>query len=226
MIISHKHKFIFVKTAKTGGSSIEKILDDCLSSRDIASGTVYKDSDEATPTRQINWRSIGYPQDLGGDSHASASHIYKTFFDGQRPKDYFVFTVERNSYDKAVSHWWWHTQTKRIMKHKPVVEISLDDHLQKFASTQKNNHPSCWPKYTIGDDLCVDMIYQYESMLDMFSDLSQRFDIEIDKNKVKNTRLKDSNKPFSNYREPYTEKAKELVKEIFQKEIDHFGYKF
>ena len=70
------------------------------------------------------------------------------------------------------------------------------------------------------------MIYQHGSMLDMFSDLSQRFNIEIDKNKVKNTRIKDSNKPFSNYREPYTEKAKQLVKEIFQKEIDHFGYKF
>jgi len=228
MIISHKHKFIFIKTAKTGGSSIEKILDPFLDASDVASGGWYKDHDGSsdTLTRQLNWKPIGYPQDLGGDSHASAQYIYDNFFGGQKPKDYFVFTIERNSYDKAVSHWWWHTRTKPMYKGKPAVNISLKDHLQKFVSNQKNNHPSCWHRYSTNNNTNVDMVYRYDSMLDMFSDLSQRFKIEIDEDRVKNTRLKNSNKPFDNYREAYTDTTRNLVEQIFAQEFKYFKYDF
>ena len=39
MIISHKHKFIFVKTFKTAGSSVEKYLYDYLGPSDILRGS-------------------------------------------------------------------------------------------------------------------------------------------------------------------------------------------
>ena len=43
MIISHEHKFIFIKTAKTGGSTIENILGNHLGDKDVASGSGYHD---------------------------------------------------------------------------------------------------------------------------------------------------------------------------------------
>ena len=106
MIISHKHKFIFIKTAKTGGSTIENILEEHLGDKDILSGSGYHDvnNEKIRYTHKRNFIRFDYPTVLGGYSHVPASFLYKKYFKGKRPKDYFVFTIERNSYDKAISH--------------------------------------------------------------------------------------------------------------------------
>ena len=123
MIISHEHKFIFIKTAKTGGSTIENILGNHLGDRDIASGSGYHDVNnrKVRYTHKLNFIRFDYPSVLGGYSHVPASFLYKKYFKGHRPKDYFVFTIERNSYDKAISHWWWHQHTKRFYKRQRLT---------------------------------------------------------------------------------------------------------
>ena len=60
----------------------------------------------------------------------------------------------------------------------------------------------------------------------MFKDLSERFSLQIDMNSTRNIKLKNSNKPFSNYREAYKNNEQELVEQLFPHEIKHFGYKF
>jgi hypothetical protein len=225
MIISHTHKFIFIKTGKTGGSTIENILDKHLGPKDIASGSAYKDSKGVRPTSKKNWREINYPARLGGDSHASASHIYKTFFNGKKPKDYFVFTIERNSYDKAVSHWWWHSHSKRLVKSLKPTGVNFKQHLTRFIIEPYNNHPSCWHRYT-DEGVCVDHIYQYDQWEEMFMDLSTRFSLKIDINDTRRIKLKDSHKPFGHYSEAYKDNEQELVKQLFKSEIEHFNYNF
>ncbi len=225
MIISHKHKFVFIKTAKTGGSTIENILGDHLGNKDIASGSAYKDSGNISPTMKRNFPNLDYPDSLGGYSHLPASLIYEKFFAGRKPKDYFVFTIERNSYDKAVSHWWWHTRRKKQMKGMPRSRIKFEDYLKRLIQEPDNNNPSCWRRYT-DESICVDHIYQYDQWDQMFKDLSQRFSLKINMDNTKNIRLKDSKKPFEHYSEAYKNKEQELVKQLFSHEIKHFGYRF
>ncbi len=225
MIISHEHKFIFIKTAKTGGSTIENILGQHLGPRDVASGSAYLDSKVVSPTVKRNWKEIDYPDELGGYSHLPASLVYEKFFNGQRPKDYFVFTIERNSYDKAVSHWWWHTHSKRLIKKMSPSGVDFREHLTRLIQTPENNHPSCWRRYA-DEGICIDHVYQYAEWEEMFKDLSKRFNLEIDMNSTRSIKLKDSNKPFSNYREAYKNNEQELVEQLFVQEIKHFNYKF
>ena len=225
MIISHKHKFVFIKTAKTGGSTIENILGDHLGNKDIASGSAYKDSGNISPTMKRNFPNLDYPDSLGGYSHLPASLIYEKFFAGRKPKDYFVFTIERNSYDKAVSHWWWHTRRKKQMKGMPRSRIKFEDYLKRLIKEPDNNNPSCWRRYT-DESICVDHIYQYDQWDQMFKDLSERFNLKININNTKNIRLKDSKKPFEHYSEAYKNNEQELVKQLFSHEIKHFGYRF
>lgn len=225
MIISHKHKFVFIKTAKTGGSTIENILGDHLGNKDIASGSAYKDSGNISPTMKRNFPNLDYPDSLGGYSHLPASLIYEKFFTGKKPKDYFVFTIERNSYDKAVSHWWWHTRRKKQMKGMPRSRIKFEDYLKRLIQEPDNNNPSCWRRYT-DESICVDHIYQYDQWDQMFKDLSQRFSLKINMDNTKNIRLKDSKKPFEHYSEAYKNNEQELVKQLFSNEIKHFGYRF
>ena len=226
MIISHEHKFIFIKTAKTGGSTIENILGQHLGPKDIASGSAYIDSEDVRPTSKRNWPKINYPDELGGYSHLPVSLIYDKFFDGQKPKDYFVFTIERNSYEKAVSHWWWHTHSKRLTKTMQPTNVAFRDHLVRHIREPWNNHPSCWHRYNNNKNICVDHIYQYDQWEEMFKDLSTRLNISIDMDSTRNIKLKDSKKPFNHYREAYGDHEQELVEQLFIQEIKHFGYRF
>ena len=232
MIISHKHKFIFIKTAKTGGSTIENILGNYLADGDIASGSGYHDVNDRKIryTHKRNWIHFEYPNALGGYSHVPSTFVYKKWFKRQRPKDYFVFTIERNSYDKAISHWWWHTWTKRFHKNQTPTEVSLKDHLTAMIERyEKRNHLSCWWRYTEApeyDDINVDKVYQYHEWESMWNDLAERFSIDIDMGKTTNLRFKDSKKPFEHYSHAYRNNEQELVEQLCENEIKHFGYKF
>ena len=233
MIISHKHKFIFIKTAKTGGSTIENILGHHLGDQDIASGSGYHDNFNNRKMRRThprNFIKFDYPSVLGGYSHVPASFLYKKYFKGNKPKDYFVFTIERNSYDKAISHWWWQRHTKRLYKRQRPTEISLREHLTALIDSPHNhNHLSCWWRYTqppAFENFNVDKVYQYHEWADMWKDLSERLSIDIDIEKTETIRFKDSKKPFAHYSHAYKDNEQELVDQLCEQEIKYFDYKF
>ena len=89
MIISHKYKFVFIKTRKTGGSTIEKILRPLLGKDDVCTGS----NRDNTPPLNIQ---------SGEDGHQPE------FI----PKGYWSFSIERNPWDKVVSSYYFHTQVK------------------------------------------------------------------------------------------------------------------
>ena len=89
MIISHKYKFVFIKTRKTGGSTIEKILRPLLGKDDVCTGS----NRDNTPPLNIQ---------SGEDGHQPE------FI----PKGYWSFSIERNPWDKVVSSYYFHTQAK------------------------------------------------------------------------------------------------------------------
>lgn len=77
MIISHTNKFIFIKSEKTAGSSVEQALQPSLLETDI-----YLPGSHMLPFQIIET----YPIDIF---------------------DYFKFSIVRNPYDKMVSHYYW-----------------------------------------------------------------------------------------------------------------------
>ena len=89
MIISHKHKFVFIKTRKTAGSTLENILRPCLGEDDILTGSTR----DGTPP--LNCKP-------DGDGH----RIPKI------PEGYRSFSIERNPWDKVVSSYYWHKNIK------------------------------------------------------------------------------------------------------------------
>ena len=60
----------------------------------------------------------------------------------------------------------------------------------------------------------------------MWKDLAERFSIDIDMGKTTNLRFKDSKKPFEHYSHAYRNNEQELVDQLCENEIKHFGYKF
>ena len=138
MIISHKHKFIFVKTFKTAGSSIEHYLQKHLGPKDILRGSDFDN------TISLNAPSKG--------RHKSAQEIKNMY-----PKEwneYFKFSIDRNPWDVAVSYYFYMKYADRIQQ-KTFDEWIQNENLQKI-----NN----WKKYTINNKVAVDKVLKYENL--------------------------------------------------------------
>ena len=99
MIISHEHKFVFIKTRKTSGSTIEKLL------------LPYLDKTRDTCTGSINENIIPFNH-KGLRGHVSYSSILTAF---PETKGYWFFTIERNPWDKVLSSYYWYNTTGPLL---------------------------------------------------------------------------------------------------------------
>ena len=125
MIISHKHRFIFMKTSKTAGTSIEIELSKFLGPQDVI--TPISEDDEAL---REDWGGHG-PQNYeirantpfikkmkaercwqgGFYNHMSALEV-KNLVDPDVWQNYFKFCVVRSPWERVVSNYYWRYKTE------------------------------------------------------------------------------------------------------------------
>ncbi|WP_129597698.1 sulfotransferase family 2 domain-containing protein [Methanohalophilus profundi] len=161
MIISHKHKFIFIKTKKTAGTSIEIALSKYCGPDDII--TPISPEDEKIrlelgyrgPQNYIIKNKLYYMCDeisvLNNQlkpyykyyNHVPASYI-KNHVSEDVWKNYFKFCFERNPYDKAISRYHWSTRKKNISPDISEFLYRLPP-LDNFSYT-KTFKNYCWSK--------------------------------------------------------------------------------
>lgn len=131
MIVSHKHKFIFLKTRKTAGTSIAMALSKVCGSEDVIArlnrddeamkkDLGYRPAQNFTiPLRHLTLRDAF--KLLRGrrrkyTEHMSAASL-KQRIDESSWCSYFKFCVERNPFDKAISLYYWRTRG-RLLGHR------------------------------------------------------------------------------------------------------------
>lgn len=168
MIINHKYKFIFLKTRKTAGTSIEIALSKFCDANDVI--TPISKEDELirkelgflgpqnfdVPLRfysKMDWlRRIGRVNRKQFYSHAEAQLIRKCI-DDKIWNTYFKFCFERDPFDKAISRYYWSTRDPR-----PEISEYLNSASIKLFSN--------WNNYTINDQIAVDFVGRYEKLAD------------------------------------------------------------
>ena len=109
MIISFKHKFIFMKTRKTAGSSIQAALSKICGEEDIITGSNYDLKtnilDEShTAGRNIDKFFTNHPHPLMSD--------VKDFLGKNTWNSFFKFAFVRNPFDVAISRYFWNVKGK------------------------------------------------------------------------------------------------------------------
>jgi hypothetical protein len=200
MIVSYKHKFVFVKTKKTAGSTLEKLMFPYLGPKDVCTGSPRDD------TPRINTSST--------DGHASWAKIQAAY--PSEFRDYFKFTIERNPWDKVVSSYYWHQEIK------PAQFANMD--FETYVMTC-DLLPVDWLNYTDRQGVRrVTAAYKYEEMDVMYEDLNQRFGLDI--KDWGNTKLKGDIRKERDYRKLHTDATIERVAQLFANEIKSFGYKY
>ena len=218
MIISHKYKFIFIKTRKTAGTTIVHNLLKFLGNDDVVSkADQYSDQNSSYETKISKFLSVlnlkefskKFQKNFG--PHDSAVKVKKII--GSKIFDnYFKFCVEREPVDKCISYYFMrkNSSTSSIDRKKMTWE--------QFV--KKKRFPVDTNLYIEDDKLLVDKIIKYEYLeQELYSILSKlglnNFRIENSKNN--STREKD---PLVTY------EHKKIIYEKFRSSLKYTNYKF
>ncbi len=203
MILSHKYKFIFIKTAKTAGTSIEVFLSKYCGPTDVVT-TIEPPIDGHRP-RNYHGFINPIPEILerpgkifSAVRHSITSrekfyrHMPAVEVHQRVPRDvwnsYFKFCVERNPWDKVLSHYYMHTA-------REGGSLSLDEYLGR------GRFPINYFRYTdrFGTKVIVDRILRYENL------------------------IAELRRP---YQQVFNDDQRRIVEKAFAKEIELHGYGF
>jgi len=213
VIISHKHKFIFMKTRKTAGTSIQVALSRICGSDDIITGTCIND------------------EGIMDESHSSGKNIDKFFTNHPHPPliqvkqflgedvwdSYFKFGFVRNPYEIAVSRYFWEKRGKE----KNVVKCGIDE-FREWSKTNLKDYDWMHTYTALNGVVDLDYIGRYENLVEDFGYI-------CDKIGLKETQLpsvKAGYRDKKHYSMYYDEETKSIVNNFFNKDINLFGYDF
>ncbi len=228
MIISHKYKFIFIKTYKTAGTSLEAYLSKVCADDDIVT-PIYPSVFDHTP-RHFSGRWNPAPEVFFNRSKLVRKTISdfvrsRKFYNhipaqlvkyrliGRQWDDYYKFCVERNPWDKTLSHY-----------HMINSRSNGDVTLQKYLCG--DNFSLNYQLYTDWKgDLLVDRVLRYETLTEdltiLFKELSIPFNGTLEANAKSDHRL-----DRRHYRDVFTMKQRFFVERLFEKEIQMHGYRY
>ena len=207
MIASHAHRFVFVKTRKTAGTSLEIALSRHCGPDDIV--TRISPADE-----ELRAAAGGVPPqnddtDPSSYAHMGARRVIKVI--GRETwDDYFTFAVERNPFDVVASSWRYSTRKPSFTKTFAEF-VRTPRRLDRLALNER--------LYRMGGQVVVDRVYRYEELPAAVADLSQRLGLDLDL-----PHAKQGSGPH--YRELYGPGDAEIVAQRFARTIREFGYEF
>ncbi len=228
MIINHRYRFIFVKTRKTAGTSIEIALSGFCGDDDVV--TPLASDDESLRTE------LGLPgprNHLGPDgllrfrNHMPAGEI-RVAVGAEMWDAYHTFAIERNPWDKAISMYYWKTRDGRRGSVTDFRRKSLGDFLsirerQILAGTRPNQF-SNFPIYSIAGTPALDHIGRYEDLAGELSRVTETLGLP------RPITLQAAKSGYRTDRRPYQEvmgrDERAVIDRLCAREIDHFGYRF
>lgn len=231
MIISHKYKFIFLRTKKTAGSSLEVFLSQFCGPKDIITlddaeaekmklekGVLsknyllpffeYKINDWKIFLRNLSRKKVRYKY----YNHMNAEEL-KNILNTKIWNDYYIFCFERNPYEKALSAYLYHLKTYNLNQSNYSFDIFLDEH-----DYYKNFH-----RYTINGKIAVDQVYDYKNINNSIDKLLKRIGIYTKENIP---HAKAHNIKRVHYSKYFDENKKNIVFNNCKLEIEKFGYNF
>lgn len=222
MIVSHKHKFIFVHLGRTAGRSLT-----------VALARVCGPDDIITNAKGFERNHEGFKR------HFKASEIRdkigQAMFD-----DYFKFTIERNPWEKIISRYWsyagldhrqkllrrFYKQIPQMLTGKPLTFDQwfglrvLQRNTIGFGHYKFPRHFDC---YTDNDRLIVDFIGRHEKLDEHVALLSDRLKIAVELDKAFGAKRHKERVPYT---ELFDDRKQRIVERCFEKDLALLGYRF
>lgn len=180
MILSHKHKFIFIKTEKTAGTSLEIALsefcgpddiitkitiNDELKRRELGYKTAQNYNIPFSKYVQLDWgRLLLKRRTAKFYNHMPASEV-KGLVSEEVWNTYYKFSFDRNPWDKMISWYYW--------KNRNGDYESIDDFIDKGMGAQVKG----FDLYTIGGVKAMDDIFKYENIPGALKTITEKLNL-------------------------------------------------
>ena len=225
MIISHSHKYIFIKSLKTAGTSIEAALSQHCGKDDMVTplGDYWFNRDERGEWIHSSMNAEGFFQ------HDPAAEI-KRKVAPEIWNDYFKFSIARNPWDRVVSNFSWEARNKPALRPNPRwyhrLGIPYDEFrettmvFRKFAAGDWTTNDRF---YVLDGALCVDFVVRYERLTEDLADVCRRVGLPSVALPHLKAGLRNGGHSYAEY---YDEASKAIVAERHHNDIRLFGYKF
>ena len=238
MIVSHTHKFIFIKTRKVGGSSLELAMSKFCGADDIISPmgppdeglrrelgvpgpqnylmTLNRDTWRYHTARDVA-RYLLTRRPIHFYNHMSGPEI-RRYIGAERFDSYFKFTLVRNPYDYARSMYYWKNQD-------PETRPSLSDWVVEHYGTI---FPINWHIYTEADRPMVDYTIRYEALSEGLTEVSNRIGLpENLADIMKTIKAKGNKRPSKDKQrdDQFDERAIAHIERVSEREFAEYGYK-
>jgi len=228
MIISHKHKFIFFRTRKTAGSSLEIALSEFCGTEDIIAPISKKEERTRRNLGFLESQNYRLPYStysvrdwlrlVGAGFHKKFyNHIpantAKHYIPHNIWENYYKFTFERNPWDKAISYYFWRSKQKDMS--------GFDDFIAKGEA-----NISDFEIYSYNGIPVVDEIFRYEDLEDSLKKLTEKFGFEKPLQMPKKKAKGETRKNRKPYQELISEKTRELIGIAAAREIKLLNYQF
>jgi hypothetical protein len=218
MLISHVHKFIYLKTRKTGGTSVEIYFEPyCVGPGKQAGDRHFREAESS------KWGVIGSRDEKNHAiwyNHMPAyqirEHIGESLW-----HEYYKFCVVRNPFDKVVSSFWFNLPP-------PVRELLKN---AEFSAVRKTfiewiklaSLPIDRSIYTIGEEAALDYFVRFETLQADLEGVCRRLAIPWEPKRLGRykSEYRTRNEHFSEY---YSPDAAALVCKEFSWELEFLGY--
>ena len=225
MIVSHEHRFIFVKTKKTAGTSVEIALSRFAGPRDVITPLTEEDEllrkecggvgPQNLDIPKPRWRRHELARFRAGKPVTYFNHMPAADIRRCEPRawrEYLTFAVERNPWDLAISGYYWVSRAGGDLE-----GISLDD----FLASERLRGLSNWPRYTVDDRIIVDRVLRYESLEEELRSLCEELGVgAVELPRAKSSQRSDR-RPAGELLSPAQQ---ERVATVFAREIERFGF--
>ncbi len=214
MIVNHEHKFIFLRTEKTAGTSLTEALARLARPGDLVLRG-------APPT----WAAYS-PVHIGALRHAAPElfglHVHASARQARRvlgPKifdNYLKFAIERNPWERQVSLY-----AHRQWKTGRPMNFDRDMRSLWYRNTEYCKLDN-WSIYAIDGEIIVDRMLRYETLK---ADIAALFaELGLAPPEMGRRRAYAPDRPH--YATYYSDATRDLVGRWYAREIDALGYSF
>lgn len=204
-MISHKHRCVYVHIPKTAGKSIKSLFGIPEFGHDYMN--------------ELDWIEDPY------DHHPIRKYQGREWF-----SDYLKFTVVRNPWDRVLSAFFYlegggSNQFDKAFRDEKLARYNGDfegfvSDLPLFANEKFFRPATYWLSSATGDRMLVDYVLRFERLVHNIKVLTQILGIGMPK-------LEQLNKTIHpDYRDCYSDRAREIVREVYAADISQFGYEF
>lgn len=237
MIISFKYKFIFIKTYKTAGSSIENYLYPYLNDKDILAPTIdYKGincwGDFETKNIKDHFGEEFLRNKINGRLKYFAHMPIWLVKERLKPlsekinydifENFYKFGVIRNPFDTIVSHYYW--QNSKDNKNGKL--ISINEILKELNS-------NIYPQYGLlnlnkfmdknYEGILCNKIIKYEDLNKELSIVFKKLGINFGGKLEIFKKKSNKRKHYKNY---FDKDSQKVIADIFRKDFDMFNYRY